>query len=288
MIRFLATCCLLLSWLLTASAQAVDLPRCDAETLFDYPELGSEIDAFEDEMNRAESMEDVLRVNAEHLRLRQKLWDDLQLCDVNLEFGSLLSARLNDVFVVSAIAGLSPGQEESPRWKLVEGMGGEALSMTLANLGEYLLSGLLPGSKDSKAEPLAACSETQRQYARGAKLTGYIEILNHALAVETVEDLLRYDAAHLEFRESAWSDLPRCADAYEAAILMFRISGDFVVAHAQAFLGIPADVQPVHSTAYGRCRQLARLDDPGSAARPRRCLRALRKQPARLHCGRAY
>ena len=64
------------------------------------------------------------------------------------------------------------------------------------------------------------------------------------MAVDTIEDLLRYDAAHFEFRESAWSDLPRCADAYEVAILMFRISGDFVVGHALAFLGIPAESNP--------------------------------------------
>ena len=178
MIRFLVTCCALLFSLLTLSAQSLDLPRCDAVTVIDYPELGTEIDALEAEMGGAESMADLIRVNAERLRLRQKLWDDLQLCDVNLEFVSLLNARLNDVFAVSAIEGLSPGQEESPRWKLVEGIEGEALRLTLSNLGEYLLSGLLLGRGGSQSEPLAACSETQRMYARGAKLTGYIEILN--------------------------------------------------------------------------------------------------------------
>ena len=55
---------------------------------------------------------------------------------------------------------------------------------------------------------------------------------------------MRYDAAHLEFRESGWSDLPRCADAYEVASLMFHISGDFVVGHTLGFLGIPRDSNP--------------------------------------------
>ena len=244
MVRFLATCCLLLFSLLTASAQAVDLPQCSPDQFSKIEELSPEISALEDEMGRAETVSDVLRLNTEHLVLRQKLWDDIHLCDMNLEFISLFSARFNDVFVVSAMEGLSPGQEDSVRWRLLEGLGGETINLLLSNLGEYLLLGLLPGSKDSKAEPLAACSETQRQYARGAKLTGYIEILNQALAVETIEDLLLYDAAHLEFRESAWSDLPRCADAYEVASLMFRISGDFVVGHALAFLGVPRDSNP--------------------------------------------
>lgn len=244
MVRFLLTCCALLVSLLAASAQSFDLPRCDAETVLDFPELGAEIDALEAEMGSVESMADVLRVNAEHLRLRQKLWHDLQLCDVNLEFINLFSARLNDVFAGSAIEGLSPGQEHSPRWKLIEAIEGEALSLVLTNLGEYLLSGLIPGSGDSQSEPLPACSETQRQYARGAKLTGYIKILNQAMAIDTIEELLRYDNAHLEYRESAWSDLPRCTDAYEVASLMFRISGDFVVGHALAFLGIPAESNP--------------------------------------------
>ena len=29
-----------------------------------------------------------------YLRLRRKLWDDIHLCDMNLEFTSLISARL--------------------------------------------------------------------------------------------------------------------------------------------------------------------------------------------------
>ncbi|MYD09993.1 MAG: hypothetical protein F4X02_08100 [Chloroflexi bacterium] len=244
MFRFLLTCCALLISLLTANGQSFDLPHCSPEQLSVIGDLSPEISAIEADLGRIESMADVLRVNAEHLRLRQKLWDDLQLCDVYLEFTSLFSARFNDVFAASAMEGISPGQEESPRWKLVEGIDGEARNLILANLGEYVLAGLIPGSGDSQSEPLAACSETQRQYARGAKLKGYTEILNQAMAVDTVEDLLRYDAAHLEFRESAWADLPRCADAYEVALLMFRISGDFVVGHALAFLGVPRDSNP--------------------------------------------
>ena len=244
MIRFLVTCCVLLIFLPTANAQSFDLPRCDADTVRNLRGLVAEFNEMEAEMGRTESMADVLLLNAEHLRLRRELWDDIQLCDVNLKFISLISARLNDVFAASAIEALRPGQENGPRWKLIEDMGGEAISLMLAKLGEYLLSGLLSGIGDTLSEPLAACSDTQRQYARGAKLKGYIEILNHALAVDTIEDLLRFDAAHLEFRESAWSDLPRCADAYEVAILMFRISGDFVVGHALAFLGVPRDANP--------------------------------------------
>ena len=244
MIRFLATSCALLFSLLTVSAQAIHLPQCSPDQFSRIAELSPEISALEDELGLVESMSDVLRVNADHLRLRRRLWDDIQLCDVNLEFNSLFSARFNDALAVSAMEGLRPGQKDGVRWRLLEGLDGEANNLLLSNLGEYLFSALLPGGEGAPTEPLAACSETQRQYARGAKLTGYIEILNQALAVETVEDLLRYDAAHLEFREGAWSDLPRCADAYAVAILMFRISGDFVVGHALAFLGVPRDSNP--------------------------------------------
>ncbi len=242
--KILLTCFALMFSLMTASAQGANLPRCEAEQLSKVHELGDEIRALEDDMAVAETMSEILRLNADHLLLRQKLWEDIQLCDMNLEFISLFSARFNDIFAASSIEGISPGQEGGLRWKLVEGMAGEATNLLLSNLGKYFLSGLVPGGGDSPGEPLAACTETQLQHARGAKLSGYIEILNQALAVDVVDDLLRYDAAHLAFRESAWADLPRCVEAYEVAILMFRISGDFVVGHALAFLGIPRDSNP--------------------------------------------
>ena len=176
MIRFLVTCCALLFTLLTVSAQAFDLPQCSPDQFARIAELSPEIDALEDELGLVESMSDLLRVNAAHLRVRRKLWDDIQLCDVNLEFNSLFSARFNDALAVSAMEGLRPGQEDNVRWRLLEGLDGEANDLLLSNVGEYLLSGLFPGSGDSPNEPLPACDETQRQYARGAKLKGYIEI----------------------------------------------------------------------------------------------------------------
>lgn len=241
MVRLLAICGVLLFSLLTAGAQAVNLPQCSPDQLAWLGELSPEIDAVEQAMSVAETMSDVLRVNTEQLALRQRLWDDMRMCDVNLEYVSLFSARYNDLFVVSTIEGLSPGQKDSARWRLLEGLDGETTNLVLSNLGEYFLSGLIGKGGDAPGEALPACTESQLQYARGTKLTGYVEILNQALAVETVDDLLRYDAAHLAFRESAWADLPRCVDAYEVAILMFRISGDFVVGHALAFLGVPRD-----------------------------------------------
>ena len=242
--RLLVICFVLVYSLLTASAQGDDLPRCNADTIFDFPEVGPEIRELEREMGLAETMDDMLRLNAEHLTLRRKLWEDMHLCDMNLDFVSLLSARFNDIFAASAIEGLSPSQGGGPRWQLIEGMGGEAIGLLLSNLGDRFLSGLTGGGGDAPEESLAACTEAQRQYARGAKLVDYINIMEQALAVETVEDLLRYDAAQLAFREGAWSDLPRCADAYEVAILVVRISGDFVVAHALAFLGVPRESNP--------------------------------------------
>ena len=243
MIRIFLLCCALLFALMPASAQGDQLPRCNAEQGYDFPGLEPEIHEFERQMDLAESMDDVLRLHGEYLQLRRKLWTDLHLCDVNLESVGLFSARFNDLFAVSALEAISHGQMQGQRWKLVEGMAGEAVGLLLSYVGERFISGLI-GGDDMPEDALAACTESQRTHARGAKLKGYIEILDHALAVETVEDLLRYDAAHLTFRESIWLDLPRCANAYEVAILMFRISGDFVVAHALAFLGIPRDANP--------------------------------------------
>ena len=141
MVRFLATCCLLLFSLLTASAQAVDLPQCSPDQFSKIEELSPEISALEDEMGRAETVSDVLRLNTEHLVLRQKLWDDIHLCDMNLEFISLFSARFNDVFVVSAMEGLSPGQEDSVRMAAGGRLWAQRRLVCLfSNIGEYFLS----------------------------------------------------------------------------------------------------------------------------------------------------
>ena len=48
----------------------------------------------------------------------------------------------------------------------------------------------------------------------------------------------------LAFRETALTDLPLCADAYDAAKQVTHISADFVAAHAQAFSGMAPASNP--------------------------------------------
>lgn len=55
-----------------------------------------------------------------------------------------------------------------------------------------------------------------------------IDLLKSAREIRSLDDLLAYSHAHIEWRESAWSVSPLCAPAYEIAMLAEQLVSDYV------------------------------------------------------------
>lgn len=63
-------------------------------------------------------------------------------------------------------------------------------------------------------------------------------------AAETFEDLLHLGEMQIAFRENVWSQLPACAEAYDIAWLMYRITGDDVLTWALLAAGADEEDNP--------------------------------------------
>ena len=121
-------------------------------------------------------------------------------------------------------------------WRGVERGRNTLICLVSAPSQSHRLWAWVPGKQALKTArfPLPALyAQTQRVIR--AKQQAFVNILRGGFAVDTVEDLLRYDGEQLEFRVSALADLPLCADAYDAAQRVTHISADFVAGARAGF-----------------------------------------------------
>ena len=76
-------------------------------------------------------------------------------------------------------------------------------------------------------------------------------------AAETVDDLLRLGELQIEFRESVWRRLPACAEAFDIAWLMYRVTGDDMLTWALLAAGAAEEDIPYTAPLRANMRRLA-------------------------------
>lgn len=240
-------------------AQDADLPLCSAEQWNKMEEIIPRFDEMDVLLDSMETEADLLAFIEAALTLRIDLWSAPPLCQPYIEFATIASGIINDNVILNAMYLFHPDDSDTKRL-----LGGEAWSANelvhLFGLGAKTIAshlGLGPweASDDDDAIP-AICSEVQKQRIIRAKRQAYVNILRGAFSVDTVEDLLRFDDEQLAFRQTAYADLPLCAEAYDLAQRMRHISADFVAAHALAFSGVAPASNPSLQQILGHIGQL--------------------------------
>ena len=104
---------------------------------------------------------------------------------------------------------------------------------------------------------------------------------HRASTVRTADDLLAYSNAHIEWRESYWSNTPLCAESYEIAMLANQLIGDFVALVLVNSFQVDVEVNPYRAERKnGTVRLQALMDalpppsdtaDQRPAGTPREC-----------------
>lgn len=245
--RILLLCTVMLFTVSFTRAQDADLPLCSAGQWEKMEEILPRFDEMDELLESIETGADLLAFIESALTLRSDLWSAPPLCQPYIEFATIAGGTINDNVILNAMYLFHPDDSDTKRL-----LGGEAWSANelahLFGLGAKSVASLLGlgpwhANEDDGAFP-AACSYVQKQRVIREKRQTYVEILRGALSVDTVEDLLQYDDEQLAFRETAYVDLPLCAEAFEIAQRMRHTSADFVAAHALAFSGVRPDVNP--------------------------------------------
>ena len=245
--RRLAVTLLILSIASVVSGQDSGLPLCHADQINWAEDASPQIEALGQQLATVQTTDDFLSYSRAQLTFREDVWGAPPLCDPYLEAGALISRYYNDIVSLGVIEWLDVLREDSPRLQQLEQAGWDVGGLLVELIGDYLSLLVSPDPRAEQSDgTLPACTIQQLQGMRAAKTDEYTTILNAAFAVDTIDDLLRYDADQLAFREKIWKDLPPCAEAFAVAPLMFHISGDFLTAHALAFAGVPFDSNPFY------------------------------------------
>ncbi len=228
-------------------AQDAGLPFCTPEQWDTMEKIRPRFDEIDALFESVETEEDFLGYFAAALSLRNDLWSDPPLCEPYIEIATLVGQILDDNVILNPMYWFYTGDSDTDRM-----LGGDEWSAGdyayLFGLGAKSIAsalGLGPwhASEDDSAIP-TACTYAQKQRVIRAKRQAYVNVLRGGFAVDTVEDLLRFDEEQLAFRETALTDLPLCAEAYDAAKQVTHISADFVAAHALAFSGVAPASNP--------------------------------------------
>ena len=247
MCKFLIVVVLVMNIVSVIRGQDPGLPLCHADQINWAEDASPQIEALGQQLAAVRTTDDFLLYSRAQLAFRQDIWGAPPLCDSYLEAGVIMSRYLNDVVSLGVIEWLGVLQEDSPRLQQLEQLGSNVGGMLVDMIGDYLSLLVSPDPRAEQSDgTLPACADEQLQGLRAAKTDEYTTILNAAFAVETIDDLLRYDGDQLAFREKIWNDLPPCAEAFEIAPLMLHISGDFLTAHALAFAGVLLDSNPFY------------------------------------------
>ncbi|MCY4536973.1 MAG: hypothetical protein OXE52_01950 [Chloroflexi bacterium] len=207
----------------------------------DYGELA-------DIANAVETEEGFLGYVEAQLAWRQDSLTRYPPCVDALEFGWLASQTAGDIAAQFAYYFVGASEDAIP-YSEPERHG----SRRLGEIAEDLRAKALP---DEVIEALERelgspgggnwrrCSVDELETIRKL-LPGYQMLEDMAAGIETLEDLLAYSHAQIEWRENLLSELARCGEVLEIAWLIGENIGDLAIMYSLKFLDVAPDESPV-------------------------------------------
>ena len=208
------------------------LPGCARSQLNGFHPIILEYAELMDAANEVASVADLIDFSQRQQEWRESRLSDLSRCAEAFELGLLIDQLTGDI--VLAFALLASGVEASviPHVEAIQ-QGTAKMSALVAPI----LRSERTESEPSSAPKLPVCTEEGYEVIFDEIELDYADIMSIGFAVETYEDLLALGELQIEFRDGLWRRLPACAEAYDIAWLMYRITGDFAVTLALQVAG---------------------------------------------------
>ena len=225
------------------------------------------------------SIDDVFAFAERQYKWREARLSALERCAEVFELGLLIDQSTGDAVVTMALllSGIDAG--DIPH---VEAMQEGAAKMSA--LVTPIIKGERAGTKAPLPRPLPQCADEELGVVISEIEPKYWELITADYAAETIEDFLRVSEMQIEFRDTIWSQLPACAQAYDIAWLMYRVTGDSILTMALLVAGAAEDIVLYSATAGDMSRLTTMLLEIGDATEQCRRLSWLKHRPA----GAAY
>jgi len=203
------------------------LPGCAESQLKDFPAIIMEYAQLASAAGEIASFDDVLALGQRQFDWREKRFSDWPPCAEALELGLLIDQSTSDVVLVMAMLLAGVEEDDIPHMAAMH-----AGSARISALVTPILQGERAGTDTPVSAPLPECTSAQLAVINNEVKPDFWAIMDASSAVETIQDLIRLDEMQIAFRENVWSRLPACAEAYDIAWLMYRVTGDDVLTWA--------------------------------------------------------
>ena len=222
------------------------LPACSpAELGQAYDNLKSHFTSLLSTADQISDISDLQRYSAAYLQFRAQQLAELPLCAEAFLVGWEARQLLGDLAIWAALDIINPASEQNPR--LVDD------SARVADLVDGLATrqaGIIGLSSRAPAASLHTCSRLEVQFLKNYLLPEFDAFSQAALSLQKPAGLSELVESSYALRQLLWLELPRCAEALEAGLVMRRIAADLVAMIGLEAAGLPAvDVPYLHGVA---------------------------------------
>ena len=177
-------------------------------------------------------LENFIAYLEDQIAWRETLWRELTPCAEVIEFGLLMQKIHSGYasFLALHYAGATP--EQNPFYPQIQADRAALQALTL----EMLQGAGTDEPVRDQAGGIPACGSKAMEGIFDVLLEYQSDLGSGALS--TLDELLAYSAALMNWRESSLSQLPVCADTIKARMLLTQLTGDFVARSALNLAGV--------------------------------------------------
>ena len=241
-----------------ATIASSGLPACSPDELGQaYDNLKSHYASLLATAGQISDISDLQHYSEAYLQFRAEQLAELPLCAEAFSVGWEARQLLGGLAIWAALDLINPASEQNPRL--------EDDSARVADLIDGLairLAGINGLSTRAPEASLLACSRLEILFLSNYLLPEFDEFSQAALSLQTPEGLPELVESSYKLRQLLWLELPRCAEALEAGLVMRRIAADLVALIGLEAAGIPAvDVPYLHGVAADMSWLAARLSE---------------------------
>ena len=214
------------------------LPPCtDAELDTFYAEVFDPYFAQIEIFQRGNSMASLLEIIEAQLPWRAGVWASLPACETMYALTWLITQTAGDMAVLFAFYLADMKAQYDLYYEETARVSAIIAEMSPAFLGDATADVTLPDSA------LPGCARSQIDDFVDV-IIEYAELSAAAAEVASVDDVFAFGRRQYAWREKRFSDLPRCAEAFELGLLFDQSSGDVVLAMALYIAGVDEDDIP--------------------------------------------
>lgn len=204
------------------------LPACAPGQLAVTPEsIGAEYAALIEQAASVDSSADLVEFGEAQIAFRESRIAQLPMCAEAFAWRWWMMEALADAALRSAIAAGAPASTATEHLSSMADHAARA-SSARADLKDAL-AGVPSASANRQSKAAApACGDADHVFLFAYLVPEFWELTDAALAISQPPEVSPFIDQSFAFRRLLWENLPRCADALKAGILMQAVAADFV------------------------------------------------------------